>query len=149
MIKCAQHGNHRLCLQVAEVFFCILSTGNSTRHCWAVFMWKLADKSRAALTLWKLVMVTGTCSSCYPMFGPFQGGCFQFSRADARKYSACWKCILRMKLPINTTVNKVGGCRAVAFNSLTIVAIRHSLLFLPVSFHVGFTAEFSCTGPRC
>lgn len=49
-----------------------------------------------------------------------------------------------MKLPVNATVNKAGGCtdcRAVAFNSLTITAIRHSPLFLPVSFHVGFIAE--------
>lgn len=58
-----------------------------------------------------------------------------------------------MKLPVNTTVNKAGGCtdcRAVAFNSLTITAIRHLPLFLPVNFHVGFTAEFGCRGlMRC
>lgn len=79
--------------------------------------------------------------------------CFQFSRADAHKYSACWKCILKMKLPVNSTVNKAGSCThcgAVSFNSLTITAIRHSLLFLPVSFHMGFSAEFSCRSPmRC
>lgn len=58
-----------------------------------------------------------------------------------------------MKLPVNTTVNKAGGCtdcRAVAFNSLTITAIRHLPLFLPVNFHMGFTAEFGCRGlMRC
>lgn len=124
-------------------FLYFLGIGNSTRHCWAVFMWKLADESRAALTLWKLVMLRGACCSCYPTFGHFQGGCFRFSRADAHKYSACWKCILRMNT-VNITVNKVGCCSVVAFNSLTTTAIRHSLLFLPVSFHVGFTAEFSC-----
>lgn len=58
--------------------------------------------------------------------------------------------MLRMKLPVNTSVNKAGSstdCRAVAFNSVTITAIRHSPLFLPVSFHQSFTAEFSCRGP--
>lgn len=57
-----------------------------------------------------------------------------------------------MKLVVNTKVNKAGGCpgcRAVAFNSITITAIRHSQLFLPVSCHSalpGVAAEFSCRG---
>jgi len=58
----------------------------------------------------------------------------QFSKSDAQKYSAHRKCIWRMKPVVNTEVNKAGGCtdcRAVAFNSLTITAIRQ--LLLPVS----------------
>lgn len=57
-----------------------------------------------------------------------------------------------MKLLVNTKVNKAGSCtdcRAVAFNSLTITAVRHLQLFLPVSCHSafpGFAAEFSCRG---
>lgn len=57
-----------------------------------------------------------------------------------------------MKLLVNTEVNKAGGCtdcRAVAFNSLTITAIKRSQLFLPVSCpsaFLGFAAEFSCRG---
>lgn len=53
---------------------------------------------------------------------------------------------------VNTGVNKAGrctDCRAVAFNSLTISAVRHLQLFLPVSCHgafPGFAAEFSCRG---